>query len=539
MIDSSTRKPFAIKSPQRKATLFLHSFLLAIATTSCGVSQGPHTSDSYRSIAPEGDSSLTSSGESISTAPETTCSDLVAIDHSRFTLTASEIIETPLRHCKATGLVDDDIGIVLWLPEDWNGKFMMGGNGGLAGKLYSQAIELGALNKGYAIAGTDTGHTGTTFGGRWALYNSRAIENYAHKAVHEVTAVSKDLLVEYYGKKTQRSYFAGCSNGGRMGLMAAQRYPEDYDGIIVGAPGVDYRGVIAQLLHITSKAFADLEALESPILEPKHINVLSDAVLKQCDAIDGIEDKIISHPDLCKFDPSTLACSNSEVDGCLTDQHLSLLEAIYQPPTFIKESEDTRIPVGSEHMHPQWPMWLTGGEGVSIDSKPTGAAALSMEVMKYFVKKDPNWSLKGYNFDSFDSDFSEFTELLNADDPDLSDYIGGGGKLLMYHGWADPILSAYMSIEYVDNVYKAVPSARDDVRLFLMPGVNHCRGGMGPSQVDFVKVLDDWVEGSTNAPGELTVSFENSSAARKLCAHPLRAVYEGSNPNIPDSYQCK
>ena len=249
-------------------------------------------------------------------------------------ITAAARAATPVRLCKVDGVIGREIHFALWLPETWNGKFVMGGQGGYAGRVESQALAMGALEKGYAVAGTDTGHVGPGGGtdGSGALGDLERIVNYGHLAIHRVTATAKAAVQARYGRAAEKAYFGGCSNGGRQALMSAQRYPEDFDAIIAGAPAQDIRGVIATFLTITRAMYPDPAQVSTPTLSMADQQALQKAVLAKCDAADGLTDGVLADPTTCTIDLSTLACRAGNEDGCLSRDEIAAVETITKGP---------------------------------------------------------------------------------------------------------------------------------------------------------------------------------------------------------------
>ena len=444
-------------------------------------------------------------------------------------ITTVESLDSPVEHCKLTGTIGREIGFSVWLPADWNGKFIMGGGGGFVGNIQNQALGLGVLQRGYVTAGTDTGHRNQGIDGSWALNNPERLVNYGHLAVHRVTAVSKHIAERHYGATPQRSYFAGCSNGGRQALMSAQRYPGDFDVVLAGAPAHDFAGVAAAFLDVTRHMYPSMDDLSAPILSAEDRQTLASAVLARCDAEDGLEDGILNDPRDCDFDPGSLD---------LAPEKIAAIRAVYDGPT----APDGRIhvgwPFGGEDAPGGWGGWLAGSGQQAPNFPPSLAFGFGVEVMRHMVEHDPDWRYEGFDFSGFRHRFRTAAAALSATDPNLDAFRENGGKLLIYHGWSDAALSVHASIEYVDAVYARDESARDDVRLFLMPGVLHCAGGPGPWMVDLIEAAEQWDETGT-APDELVAGFAEGGGARPLCAYPQRAVYVGGDDRDPASFACR
>ena len=444
-------------------------------------------------------------------------------------ITTVESVDSPVAHCKLTGTIGREIDFSVWLPADWNGAFVMGGGGGFVGTIQNQALGLGVLERGYATAGTDTGHRNEGIDGSWALNNPERLVNYGHLAVHRVTTVAKHIVAQHYGALPERSYFAGCSNGGRQAMMSAQRYPADFDVILAGAPAHDFAGITAAFLNVTRHMYPSMDDLSAPVLSPEDRQTLADAILARCDAQDGLEDGILNDPRDCDFDPGSLD---------LTPEKVAAIRAVYDGPS----AADGRIyvgwPFGGEDDRGGWGNWLVGAGQQSPNFPPSLAFGFGVEVMRHMVEHDPDWRYEGFDFTAFRHRFRTAAAALNATDPNLDAFRRNGGKLLIYHGWSDAALSALASIEYVDAVYARDESARDEVRLFLMPGVLHCAGGPGPWQVDMIEAAEQWDETGT-APDTLVAGFADGGGARPLCAYPLRPEYLGHDDRDPSSFGCR
>jgi len=456
-------------------------------------------------------------------------------------ITAAASATSPVPLCKVDGVIGREINFSLWLPETWNGKFVMGGQGGYAGRVESQVLAMGALEKGYAVAGTDTGHVAQGGGtdGSWALGNLERIVNYGHVAIHRVTATAKAVVQARYGRAAEKAYFAGCSNGGREALMSAQRYPEDFDAILAGAPAQDIRGVIATFMTITRAMYPDRAHVETPTLSTADQEALQKAVLAKCDAADGISDGVLTDPTTCTIDLKTLACPGANADGCLSRQEIAAVETITKGPMLAGTPYHVGFPYGAEGIaRGGWGPWLVGQPNVAGPGRPTLAYGFGVDFLRYFVKQDPTWSYTAFDLSTFTAETTLLQATLSPMDPDLSAFRGRGGKLLMYHGWSDPALSALMTTRYFDAVMTRDPSAAGDVRLFMLPGVLHCAGGPGPDRVDFLGALDAWARGGP-APAELTAGFA-AGGGRKVCAHPKKAFFTGSGDGkSPDQFECR
>ena len=454
-------------------------------------------------------------------------------------------IEAPIPHCKATGAIGGKVGFSVWLPtaENWNGRFLMGGAGGFVRAEDNQAMRYmgdAVLTRGYVTASSDTGHKGDGLDNSWALNDWEAIVNYGHLGMHRTVTTVKAVISGYYAKPTSKSFFIGCSNGGRQGLQEAQRYPQDFDGIIAGAPSLDFTGVTAGFLNITRHMYPDPGMLSDPLISSADRKLLRAGIEAKCDTLDGVADGILHNPSKCDFDVNTLQCAAQEVEGCLSKAKISAIQAIYHGPQDVYGALHYGYPFGAEDLDRNgWGSWFTRAQVPNSDTQaPNAAYAFAMGFMRHFVFHDPTWNYTGYDWNNFRNDTAPIAAVVNAANPDLSAFRAKGGKLMMFHGWADVALSAHMSTSYVEDVYARDAAARDDVKLFMMPGVLHCFGGEGPSIVDWVQALEDWHD-SGIAPAKLTATYPDKAGARTLCAWPREARFTAGNPDTSEAYVCE
>jgi hypothetical protein len=468
------------------------------------------------------------------------CESMKGFQSPDVKITAAAPATAPVPLCKVDGVIGKELNFSLWLPEAWNGKFVMGGQGGYAGRVESQAMAMQALQKGYAVAGTDTGHTGPggATDGAWALGNLERVVNYAHAGIHRVTETSKAAVKARYGRAPEKSYFAGCSNGGREALMAAQRYPNDFDAIVAGAPALDIRGVIATFMNITRTMYPDPAQVSKATVSLADQQALGKAVLAKCDAADGLTDGVMTDPTSCKFDIRTVACKSGNQDGCLSKAEIAAVETITKGPMLEGKPYHVGFPYGGEGNPAGWGSWLAGMNNAGGAGRPSLAYGFSYDFLRYFVKQDADWSYKNFNLSTFTEETKALQATLSPTDPDLSAFRARGGKLLMYHGWSDSALSPLMSIGYVDKVFAKDAAAKSDVKLFMLPGVLHCAGGPGPDRIDYLDAIDKWSSGGA-APEELTASFA-AGGTRKVCAYPKTQTYKGAGDGkSADQFECK
>ncbi len=411
---------------------------------------------------------------------------------------------------------DSEIKMELWMPAaNWNGKFQAVGNGAFNGTINYGAM-MTALARGYATSSTDTGHEGG--GASFGLGHPEKVVDFGWRAVHEMTVASKKIIASYYDGGPKFSYWNGCSAGGRQAMKAAQRFPADFDGIIAGAPGLDWTGRAAGALRVAKT----LEMNEAARLTQTHRELLHRSVVGACDLIDGVKDGVIENPKRCTFDPGVLECKGADSTSCLTNAQVETARLMY-----------------SAAINPQTKREITGLERGSelgwTDLGWTGSArATGLDQFRFLVFGDPSWVVQKF---SFNSDIVRAEEIdndtLNALDPNLKPFIDRGGKLIQYHGWSDPQISPAGSTQYYSNVLKTVGGAgkvHDSYRLFMAPGMGHCGGGEGPNTFDMVTALEEWVE-RRKAPDQVVASRSEGGAVtrtRPLCPYPQMAVYKGT-----------
>jgi feruloyl esterase len=448
---------------------------------------------------------------------------------------------------------DSEIKIEVWMPaEHWNGKFQGLGNGGFAGDIDHRLMAI-ALDRGYATAATDTGHAGSPIDARWALNHPEKVIDFGYRGIHEMTRVAKTVVHEYYGENPTHSYFGACSNGGRQGLMEAQRYPEDYDGILAGAPANFWS-------HLVTGALWDAQALTSnpaSYIPADKLPAIAAAVNAACDGKDGVKDGVINDPRECHFDPATLLCKAGESDKCLTEPQVIALKKLYAGA---HDSQSKLIYPGflpgAELGEQGWTLWIIG--------PAPGKALLDAFDYGYFadmVYDKPDWNYKDANLDQAVKAADDKTaKVLNATDPNLKTFASRGGKLILYHGWNDPAISALNSISYYDGVVSALGQNTTDsfMRLYIVPGMQHCGDGPGADsfgqpgarpapdpQHNVQLVLEQWVEKNT-APSSLVASKYSGEypsldrkMSRPLCPYPQSAKYKGAgDTNEATNFAC-
>ena len=410
---------------------------------------------------------------------------------------------------------DSDIKVEVWLPVNgWNHKFEAVGNGGWAGSITYGAMGR-ALNLGYASASTDTGHS--VRGANFALGHPEKVVDFGWRAVHEMTVTAKELMKAYYGEAPKYSYWNSCSQGGRQGLMEAQRFPTDYDGIIAGAPAINWTGRSTQAVWIAQATHKD----EASALTPAKLAVIHEAVIAACDAIDGVKDGVLEDPTKCKFDPKSIQCKDADAANCLTAAQVETVRKIYADPT----NPRTKKAIFQGHE--------PGGETGWTTMAGPNPFTIASDLFKYVVFEDPNWDYKTLNFDSDIDRALKANAAVDALNPNLKPFLDRKGKIIQYHGWSDPQISPRSSVEYYKSVVEVNGGASkvsSDYRLFMVPGMAHCGRGDGTSTFGMLTALEQWVE-QGKAPDRIEASRVRNGQTdrtRPLCAYPQVATYKGS-----------
>ena len=469
-------------------------------------------------------------------------------------------------YCYVKGILPPAIQfhVQLPLPRNWNGRFLKWGDGGKDGDLDFADHRVA---EGYAVANSNTGHdSGAEPGSSFALDNRQAEIDFGYRAVHLTTTAGKTLIGSYYGRPPEYSYFEGCSTGGRQGLMEAQRYPDDFDGIVAGAPANHYQEMNAVRVWLLQRMFRDdFEGVlafdtdgDSRLDSVRKLELLAGEVIKACDSNDGVRDKVIDDPSSCDFDPrrdlTAFRCPDN-VDGedCFTSAQLRTIVDFYTGPKGRKGKPIyAGKPLGSEH---QWASLFIpyadnafspgavrlGGDHLNYlfyDTDPGVAPANLLDISRPVDREATPREWAWWEFDIQDVGDGKgevMKRITDATDPDLSRFlVGNNGKLLLYHGWADALVVPQPTLAYyhavTDKVFNGdVSATRSSARLFMVPGMGHCRGGAGPDDWDRLRPLVDWVERSS-VPDALIARHLTDGVVdneRPVCAVPQRAVYVG------------
>ena len=455
------------------------------------------------------------------------------------------------QHCRVSGALAPEIAFEVSLPTPWNGRLYMIGNGGHAGEDLDnpgrQAQRNQALEHGFAVAQTNTGHYASKEpSGTFVLSNPQKALDYAYRAVHLTAVTAKEVANRYYAQPVAKAYWNSCSNGGRQGLLEAQRYPADFDGIIANAPWVDQTG-------FTIGAIWNQRAFDETPVSADKIALVAERAMQQCDAVDGLKDGLIDDPRQCSFnvarDVPSCASGNEASAMCLTSAEAAAVQKVYDGPRSGRRTIFPGFMVGSEAVLPR----PNGGAGsgwlgLVAPQEAGGRTAdfgLAEGTMRYLVFQPPQaeWDFHTFDFGRDPPLLERWGKLANATDTNLRDFRARGGKLIMTYGWADAILQPLMGVAYYEKAVAANGrNGTDFMRLFMVPGMAHCAGGLGPDQYDAVTAVVDWVEEGV-APDSLIAKKIVSGAvtrSRPLCPYPQVARYRGQgSTDDAANFECR
>lgn len=425
-------------------------------------------------------------------------------------------------------VADSLIKVQAWLPEDWNGKMLAKGGGGFNGGLFGASVAMqdgSAL--GYATVVTDVGHD-MSDSAKFAYDSQEALIDYGYRGNHATAVFTKDLIAAYYGRPAHRAYFEGGSNGGREALMEARRFPQDYDGIIAGMPAMSFTRLMASFLWNYQAAAG------APGLKGK-LGLVGKAVLDKCDALDGVTDGVLENPTTCTFDPAALQCKGADAASCLTVGEVEALRKIHGGPRL---GDGTQVfpglPAGSETHPTEMNAWIFDPKAIQ--------PAMGQEAFRWMAHRDPEWKREQFDLDRDYPAAAKLGHILDSDDPDLTEFLQRGGKLIIHHGWNDAAIPAGSTLNYYEALLQKVGSAAgQQVRLFMVPGMGHGPGRPGPEHYDVLGELDRWVEGGPAPERIVARQFEKAPTpffpvdlsakvvrTRPLCAWPKVAQYDGS-----------
>jgi feruloyl esterase len=463
--------------------------------------------------------------------------------------------------CRVEGVIkpspDSEIHFALWLPsEAWTGRLQGVGNGGFAGAIDTLMLTL-ALQRGYAVVATDTGHVASDRDGSWALGHPEKLRDFGYRAIHESALRAKALVAAYYGHPARYAYFGSASNGGREALMEAQRFPEDYDGILAGCPAADGASLLSSVGWIEQR----LQQTRASYIPPAKLPAIAAATVRACDAQDGVADGIIDDPRNCRFRPETLLCTGAETDDCLTAAQVDSLRAIYSGPG---GNRLHGYEPGGELGMLGWKEYLLGsGFGKSV------LYGYALDFPRYLIYGDPGWTLdRMVDVERYHQDAEHaLGEVYSADNPDLSRFAARGGKLILYHGWSDPAIPPRMTIDYYNSVLERMGPERAAtfLRLYMVPGLQHGLGGPGANVFGQVPpggdadpghnmsaAIEAWVEkgqapqaiiasGYAENPFKPLLAPERSKLVRTrpLCPYPQVARWDGQgSSDVAENFRC-
>lgn len=488
-------------------------------------------------------------------AAQQSCDSLKSLKYNKVTIVSAISIDDPLGFippktpgpfgtppglkvlvpfCRVTGYIepvrDSHIGFEVWLPPagEWNGNYLAMGNPAFEGAIKYAGLAR-ALEWGYATASTDTGHRDP--GHRWAMGHRERLIDWVHRAVHETTVVAKRITKAFYGKPPGYAYWDSCHNGGRQGLVEAQRYPEDFDGIVAGDPAYYLTHLQAGSEYLSWVALKD--GIEAPaFIPPSKYAVIHRAVLDACDTRDGVRDGAIEDPTRCNFDPASIQCPAADAQSCLTPEQVNTARRLYKGATF---ADGTPIFPGFEPgSELGWGAMIQGPEPLDINNG----------FFKFIAFEDPDWDYHTFDVDQDTRDIdSRLGPVINSTSADLSKFRARGGKLIMYQSWREAWVPPRSAIDYYKKVTAAMGgenNTRDFLRLFMVPDMFMCPG-MNPAVFDGLGAVKRWREQGA-APDQITASYSSGQKVyktRPVCAYPQTAIYRGSGDiNDASSFVC-
>lgn len=476
------------------------------------------------------------------------CESLAMVALPNTTIESASVDANDPGICRVTAItthppMGDKIKIWIAIPtSNWNGRFLGNGGGGFVGG--SAAGVNGGVALGYASGSTDTGHEGGS--GSFALdangrLNWQSIRDNAHVGIHEMTVTGKALTQAMYGAAPRYSYWLGCSTGGRQGLSEAQRYPQDYDGIVAGAPAINWTKLLMQSIWGSMQ----MNRADTAVSVAK-LAAATTAAIEACDTIDGVKDGVIEDPGRCHFDPKELIGKPAGDSGTFTETDANIIRKIWEGPRRESAQPDTRAGVVGDRAIDGTFLWYGQSRGADLGAlagsrgtplKPVGFA-FTQDWLKYWITQNPQFDWTTMTPEAYerywDQSQEEFGAVIGTDNPDLTAFRDHGGKAIIWHGWADQLITADASIDYYKRVQKAMGGEEKTsqfARLYMAPGVGHCGGGAGPSPYGQLDAMLSWVENG-KAPETLTAARRDQTGAitrsRPLCRWPLVAKYKGS-----------
>jgi len=476
------------------------------------------------------------------------CSDLTNSDFSRLMdaptqVTASKTVAATAdvpAHCLVQGYVAPTVGFELRLPfENWNGKFFKHGCGGFCGAIYATACTA-PMRKGYACIASDMGHKSTGLDAKWGYNNIQTEIDFGYRATHVTAVAGKAITEQFYAKAPSRSYYMGCSTGGRQGFVAAQRFPYDFDGIVAGAPVNNETGAGMQLLW---NVVVNRDKAGRQIVDADAARLVNAAVIEKCDMQDNVKDGIIGDPRTCAFDPAELQCKRGEKAGCLSAAQADVVRKIYEGP---KNSQGLALYTGGALKSSEL-NWIDNY--ISRDGSESTYAKFMGDLFRYigfFPDPGPDWKVSDFDFDRDYKRLGMMETMYSGSNPDLRKFKANGGKIISYQGWADQSVVPLNVVDYYELAERTMggrEATQDFFRLFMLPGVNHCRGGVGADAIDYVAYLEQWVE-QGKAPDRMTARHVTPEAFAKYTPtnylYPLPAnEVQFSRPVFPYPLQVR
>jgi feruloyl esterase len=447
-------------------------------------------------------------------------------------------------HCNVEGYISPTIRFQIRLPiaNEWNERFLLSACDGFCGSVQTHRTMAGLVRQ-YATLTHDGGHSGIGFDGKWAKSNLQGKIDFAYRANHVLAVAGKAIIESFYGRRPEYSIIAGCSKGGQAGVMAAQRYPNDFDGVIARGPTINYTKV--NLINCMDNAKAILDDKDEPIMDASFAAFIHESAVQACDDIDGVKDGVIDDPRLCEFDPKVLSCDVSDNEKCLNEAQVNAVQQLYAPSYDSQGNElYGGLPVGSEI---EWPWWVMPLPGSPM--KPVHYYAAT-EYMKYVAYPNgpgiDNW--RDFSYEKEKERLIELTPLFDADNPDLREFRDRGGKMIVLHGWSDAAIPAHASIKWYQDVMAfmgGVEATQDFAQMYLLPGVTHCGyDATGPNVMDAMATLEQWMA-EQKAPEFIVAAKKDDKdmevlRTKPIYPYPLQTSYSGTGDiNQAQSYSAK
>ena len=485
------------------------------------------------------------------TQPRMECAEFIHLSDADNSVLSAILLTAGPEMCVVRGVISPEVRYIVYLPTRWNGRLYMHGNGGYAGESVDDEVghlaRLKAVRHGFAAAFTNTGHDAATEpGGTWAHNNLQKEIDFGFRAVHLTTVTAKRLAAAYYGNTPGYSYFDGCSTGGLQGFNEAQRFPADFDGILAGAPVFSLREMIWQYWNI-QKAIA-----ETPLSREK-LELLGEFILRHYDEADGVKDGVIGNPPAVDFDPQRDLPRMTEMQRGFTDDEINTLAVIYGP-TRIGETEIyPRTVIGGEFpgiayadgtYTPVAPQSAWEGRALPDSNGGLEQKLIVSSWFRYLAFETDSSNLDWRELDPV-RDYPRTLQsglIFNATEPDLRPFLRRGGKMIIYHGWADFGINPMRTVEYYRQVAALLGDETDEfLQLYLIPGMHHCNGGVNVDRFDLMTPLINWVEDGV-IPGGLTgqrIEQDKVTRTRPLCAYPRVSRYRGTGSiDAHENFEC-